>query len=88
MGMSCTAWGLSLIIVTAYLKAAKRINLRSSHHQKNFVTMHGDNVNQAYCGDHFTEYINIKPLCYTSKINIYQFSLSKTIITFTRSTGS
>ena len=31
------------------------------------------NINQAYCGDHFTIYTNIKSLCCTPETNIMQY---------------
>ena len=43
----------------AYLKVAKRVDLKSSHHKKNIATYMVMNINWTYCGHHFTTYISI-----------------------------
>lgn len=58
-----------------HLKAAKKINPgRSCYKKKKIVTV-TMNVNETYCGDHFT--INAyEPLCCIAKTNICQLYLN------------
>lgn len=52
-------------IYIAYVKVAKRINLKSYHHKLDF------------CGDYFAIYTNIKTLCCTPKTSICQLYFNK-----------
>ena len=43
----------------------KRVDLKSSHHEKTLLLSEVNYVNQTHCGNHFVKNINIKSLCYT-----------------------
>ena len=49
-------------VLHIYLKVAKRVNLKSSHHKKKICNCLLMGVNYAYCGDHFMIYTNVKAL--------------------------
>ena len=59
--------GYSLQYYIAYLKVAKKVNLKSSHHKKKIS--YGWWWILTYCGDHFTAYTYIKSLHCTPKTN-------------------
>ena len=53
--------------VTAYLKVAKRVNLKSSHYKKKPLCMVWM---LTYCGDHFEIYTHIKSFCCIPETNV------------------